>query len=499
MSPPNHFRHLLTAIVVALLAALLVPTPGSADVVTLADGRTFEGTILDRTDDSVTIRTLVARAPVTLRLTITEEDSIQEKKVPSGFFEPRGTTIEPPSGPAPAGAEHLYLEVPIRGRIGEDTVAEGVRLALAHALREHVSHIAFTIDSAGGDPSEARGIFEVLEAYSPHLTYHAVVQRAEGVAMAVPIWCDTIHVRPDARLGAIETSDRIRSADDEGHVLSAEAIVARAAAVASSRGLPGLVLAAMVIPEETIEAWREEDGTVHIASVAPEDAAPERSILRNDEKSRLTLTGTQAAELGLAKAYEGTLDELGAKLEREGWTAESSYGTEVMERKARDARAEREKAERGIARMREDIEENVSEHRETMGYVLGSLAEYREYDPRRDEFETIVVDTGSIDWFGNYHYQPRDTGQFTKDAKQRWRMQTDLSLRALDRARKGLKQIEKLDGRGEKLGIVRDSDEELQQYIRIEGVSDGLTAKSLERRIVTEMERLARERNRKGN
>jgi hypothetical protein len=297
----------------------------------------------------------------------------------------------------------------------------------------------------------------------------------------------------------VDTEGDVRRTDDSGRELTDDAIVARAAAIAESRGLPGIVIAAMVVPEETIEAWRDDAGAVQVASALPEDAAVAKSIFKDGAETRLTLTGAQAEEIGIAKTFDGDLGKLGEKLASLGWTAESDFGVRTMATSATAAREARAKGERSVDRFHDDVAKNEKKHEETIGYVLASLAEYQEYDPRKGEFETIQVNAGGYDWSGYYHYRPKDTHQFTKDSKKRWKLQTDQSLRALDRVRKGLAQLDRLDEQAAKLGIVRDSAAELGQYVSLGGESRTLDLDALRRKVISEMERLAGERNREGN
>jgi hypothetical protein len=361
-----------------------------------------------------------------------------------------------------------------------------------------VKHIIFSIDASGGDVTEAYGLHGILERYDPFFEYHAVIEKAEGIAMAVPIWCDTIHIRTTGRMGSVDAAGDTRRPDAEGEEITDDAIVARAAAIAEKRGIPGLIIAAMVIPEETIEAWRDEAGAVHVANTIAEEGAVAKSIFKDGGESRLTLTGAQAAEIGIAKTFDDDLGKLGEKLSSLGWTAESDFGAQLMATAATEAKAARAKGERSVENFHANIEKNAKKHKETMSYVLSSLAEFREYDPRKGDFETIHVNTGGYDWNLNYNSGLKDTHQFTDDSEKRWKLQTDLSLRALDRVRKGLTQLDRLDTAGAKLGIVRDSAAELAQYVKLEGI-EKLEIPALRKIVITEMERLANERNREGN
>ena len=103
----------------AVIAILCIAPTLPADEIQFADGREFVGEILERNEGSIVLRTLVASRPVTLRLEFGENDRVREKKLPKDFFSPRKKVIPAPEGSPPDGADRQYLEIPIRGRIGD--------------------------------------------------------------------------------------------------------------------------------------------------------------------------------------------------------------------------------------------------------------------------------------------------------------------------------------------------------------------------------------------
>src|SRR4051812_5371559 len=68
-----------------------------------------------------------------------------------------------------AGAR--YLEVPLKGGIGKEITAPGVRNALKFARAQHATHIVFTLDTPGGRVADARAIGKVLDDDKGDLTY----------------------------------------------------------------------------------------------------------------------------------------------------------------------------------------------------------------------------------------------------------------------------------------------------------------------------------------
>ena len=106
--------------------------------------------------------------------------------------------------------------------------------------------------------NETGALYHLLEQYSEALTYHALVKDARGAGMVVPIWCKDIHLMSGATLGGgSRTGGDIQGEDGESIELSV--IAARVAAMAQDRGFPGLVIAAMMLEQETVSAWRVGD------------------------------------------------------------------------------------------------------------------------------------------------------------------------------------------------------------------------------------------------
>ena len=91
------------------------------------------------------------------------------------------------------------------------TTTSGVSRSLVYARRHKIEHVVFTIDSQGGDQVEASKIYDLLAKYDEHMTFHAVIRDAVGVAVAIPVWCKNLFLRPGANLGGLVlTFDRDR-------------------------------------------------------------------------------------------------------------------------------------------------------------------------------------------------------------------------------------------------------------------------------------------------
>lgn len=84
------------------IVCLLATNMLLADVVTMKDGRRFEGRITEQGDDSVSIDTVVTGIRVQLALSLPEVASIEHAELPPAFFEEQQK--EPKTPPPPVGA-----------------------------------------------------------------------------------------------------------------------------------------------------------------------------------------------------------------------------------------------------------------------------------------------------------------------------------------------------------------------------------------------------------
>ncbi len=475
----------------------LSATPAQADIIKLADGRTFEGELIENADGSLMIKTKISSITATLRVTKPEIEQVIKKSLPADFFTSkkkekavRNKNIKLEGNP--------YLEIPIVGTIGKEVQVKGVEQSLAYAVEKGIEHILFTVDCSAGEFGDSRNLYLLLEEYSEALTFHALVTEARGPGMIVPIWCSSIHTFPDAFLGGGEKT--MEGVDEEGEPIDRAATAARIAAKAQERGFPGLVVAAMIMEEETVAVWRDSADKINISFALPEGIERDRVIVQDGPGTRLVLTHAQAIAIGIAKPTKGTREEIGQLLHAAGWAPESDYGQRAMKRAHKKFANEASRAEQKTVRLQRDIDRNIEQHREVTGFILACLHDYAQYDPAKGKYATHKVASGWGGWYGEYSYAQRDTNLYTDDSLREWRMRTDRSIYALKHLRKGIRKLKSLDRKAEKLNIVRDSAKELGQYIEVDkGEGAVLDLDNLQKWVERELVRLAKDRNRKGS
>lgn len=468
-----------------LISVLACTNAVVSDVVKMSDGREFEGKILEQTERLIRIDAVVATIRVTLKLPIDEVASVERAPLPDDFFKRFDTPKVRQEAPAVPGKEHgsKYLEVPISGTIGKDVLPEGLDKALNYADTHGIKHIVFTIDSKGGDMDTCQAIFDVLARYHKRLSYHVVIRHALGHAVGFTVWSRSIHITSTATWGGMATHVTSSSEDQpsEGEQVMSEHLVARNAAAAAERGIPPLVMRAMMLPEETLIAWKDKQDKILIGSTAPQDLSPEAIVLRDSDKTSLVLTSKQAVTLGLARTFEGTVAQLGKELGRDDWHSAGNMGATAMKVAAENRRAKLRVKDAKKRQFEEAVTQVVERQQYTEQYISRAWKEFERLDPRKGKYSTIDIYVGSSS--GGYrYYTDTRVSAFTNDARHEWRNRTDQAIAAVLSLNRGVRTLRQLDEKAEKLGIEQSGKD--RQGIDI-----------LHKRAATAFERLRRERN----
>jgi len=418
------------------LAALLAAGVSlvSADVLKTTDGRRFEGKALeslDPNDDTLRFDAMVAGIRVTLRLPRNQIASLERAELPADFFKRRAAE-EPTPRAKPDLSSTLYLEVPIVGRFGEKVLTEAVARSLLHAMRVGVKHIVFVIDSDGGDIGTAQSIEQLLRRYSKRLEYHAVVREALDEALLVTVWCKHLYVAPGARIGAKPEKPGHSAV---GSIRSASTV--RLVETAFAHGQPGELIGAMVEAERTLVVWEEPGRRIYMAPEAPKNVSPDAVLLRDGPETRVTLGRLQAVRMGLARTATATPADIGTDLKLKGWKPESDYGY----RSAQAALEEREASAKSIggpsATYAETVELNTRRRQATQRYIEEAMVESRHWDPNK----------------ARYSRQNWLDPNLTPAGRKTWRDRTDLSLRALKRARLNVIEMQRLEDEARRLNL----------------------------------------------
>jgi len=440
----NALRGRCWRILTALLSLGLVFSGlARADVVLMSDGRRIEGKILKQDDRKVKIDALIGQIRVILSLDRSDVESIEEKAPPARFRE------TPPASKRSRRAKVEYLEVPVIGELGEHVFATAVRRILAHAKSKRVGHVVFYLDSAGGDLDEAAMIYQALKKYSNSLTYHAIIRKCLGDAIAIPVWCKTVHVMPGATLGGLDrklseisTSERFQAEDEE--VIRSQ--MAHEVVADTGRHPPASdVVRALLDPTVTLAAWRDDEENLRVDALVPSGLPKDRLIVHSDEKSVLQLSYAQMVALGM-QSFEGTAKDLGKALGIKHWELGSDYGQRTMQKIA----AERQKKARSKQRAYESkVKKNLARREKTERYIQHNMQQAAKWDPTKAEYATYAHRWG----WGYGSWVTTDSVELTKESKKKWRNRTDACMHYLNRAAKGLGSMKRYDKEAEKLGL----------------------------------------------
>lgn len=345
-----------------LIAVLLMLSTSfaHADIVTLKDGTTHEGTVIKENRAEVVLEIVIANIKTTKTFPRYQVRSIEYKPLESADAtkeeekdqqenadrdstgrsgsdaqtEGRTDTEDDDSGTdrrADLRNRELFITIPVEGIIGIETNANGLKNALTQARRRKVQHIVFVIDSPGGYVYDAIESLKVLKEFDDDFVYHALV--VEGAISAASIYVaasDHIWLRPESRVGGAVayTSDNSTGAADVDAKMNS-IWAAEIASRALSKGHPPEIFRAMV--ETGAEVWFDEEGKVY----ASRPGTPGAQQIDNSQ-TILTIRADQMIQIGMAKLFEGELDELGEQLQIANWFPVRGMGERAMQSASRE-------------------------------------------------------------------------------------------------------------------------------------------------------------------
>ena len=363
-----------------------------ADIVTLKDGTVYEGTVTKENGAQVVIEIVISNIKTTKTfprykvksieykpLEVAEPEKDQEpqpiKSDASDEIDEDADDVEerPRTSSARERLEArknrvLFMEIPVRGTIGMETNATGLRNALTQASRKNVTHVVFTIDSPGGYLYDAIESLKILKEFDETFEYHAMVD--EGAISAASIFvaaADQIWVRPGSRVGgAVAYSNYNSSGAAEVDAKLNSIWAADIASRAQTKGHPPEVFRAMVEP--AAELWIDADGKAY-----PSRPSSGGQQLDNST-SVLTIRADQMVRMGMAQEFAGELDGLGEHLDLTGdWHEVRAIGIRAMEKsfEQRESLHERyQEAAKVYLRAVEDFERDHPENHNDYTYYV---------------------------------------------------------------------------------------------------------------------------------
>jgi hypothetical protein len=343
--------------------------------------------------------------------------------------------------------ENPYLEIPLEGRFGAEITARGLEDAFALAQCAGARHIVFTIDSRGGDQLAARDIYNLIAKFDRTFRFHAVVRDATGVAVAPLVWCETILVRPGARIGGVNLvvdENRYPGIDSSVVLLN---LALNAAEEAKRHGRSAELIQAMIDPGQAVNGWRDAAGRVQISRWTPNDIHSDDFILRHPPGTVLTLSDRQAVELRFARPYDGDAAGLGRELGLTGWTTAGDVGKDAM---AHATVAEKARTAATSDRRMFLIEQNRRRRVAAKASIERFLNLGNEWHPKLGTYSTYKE---TWFWWGTFWDGcGGDTGRLTPEARRKWQDRTDATVAALSKARGGALEMKELEKEARRLG-----------------------------------------------
>ncbi len=442
---------LRTLILVCLCACATI---AQADILTLKDGTVYEGVITKETRAQVTIEITIANIKTTKTFPRYKVKSIEHQAVANdqddeADSESQRTTSTPRTTDRPKqdttrkrttrpSTESLnnYIIVPIKGIIGEETNADGLKKTLQLASRKRIKHVVFVIDSPGGYVYDAVETLKVLKEYDETFVYHALVE--EGAISAASVYvaaADDIFVRPGARVGGAVayTNDKTNNAkevDAKFNSIWAAEISARA----ESKGYPAEIFRAMVVLDA--EVWMNKEG--EITNTRPAGRSGAQQI--DSRRTILTIRAAQMVQAGMAKEFTGNIKELGEALDLTDWFEVSGIGNRSMIKSAKDRTSLREKMV-----FAQDV-------------FNSSFEDYKAHHPSTySDYIRLINRNDPYDRFGyNNRDNNRNKDTVTQDAEsvRKWKERSREALNDVDIMLDALKEMATINKKAERAGAL---------------------------------------------
>lgn len=314
--------------VLTLLCSAAIARAEYAEV-TLKDGRTYAGEVVEETKYKVVLRVRIGQMESPMTFTLAEVKSIDRLKKPDAPAADPKKEGSPAASTKPKEKESGgYAVVPLRQDFGTYITAQFVEEALKKAKQEKAEAVIFEVDSPGGLVRELESVRDALDnaeadSTSPKIAFY-VRNEAMSAAALLCLSSHNFYVGKGASFGAavgwhVNNTGKVE-VDAKFNAAFASAWRGRAERV----GRPGVLVDAMVILEKEVWAdrsttpWKLTDaGKPGTAGEGEGEPAPRHSrepqpdeansnlVQLDGKETILALTAEEAMKVG---AVDGLLD-----------------------------------------------------------------------------------------------------------------------------------------------------------------------------------------------
>lgn len=398
------------AIAAAVVLACLTPLGAArADTVTMHSGTIYYGEVIEETPTHISIKTKVSNIVTTLKLARADIASIEktDNPVKPGYLDDTAPSRDDDDDASPTTAASgsgagSYMLIPITGEIGRESMGEGVKNALKAAKSAKVRHIVFDINTPGGRVDDANEMVAAIidyrnaaAAWDTPPRFYAYVRNAISAGIWVMFSCDVVCWSDQAIAGGAVAFKRDQTTGDASVDAKMNSILAaQLMTAAETLGHPPELVRAMMIMEAELHAW-EDGGQTRLSNDKPRNQPGAREL--DGPREVLTLTTSQALDLGFGRLVAGGPEQIGPALGIAGWKQAGKGGEAAMKAAARAEENRLKRAERDSERAKE-VYEKATALNATLSQAIDRA---QAADPRAASYTTrggVFTDESRAEW-----------------------------------------------------------------------------------------------------
>ncbi|MFG0328281.1 MAG: hypothetical protein ACF8PN_00125 [Phycisphaerales bacterium] len=323
-----------------LMAVVMTAGFAFGDVVKLKNGKTYEGEIVEQTDDIVILKIQIGSIEKLFTLYANEIESIDTGES-TGDDTPVETTrpvagtenTERPSTPERSdftGKKTVFV-IPMHGGVGEKFRKDKLEESINAARKHNPDVIVLEINSPGGALSEVVKLRDYLAEVRDEFRIVTWVKSAISAAAMTALNTREIYFMREGHMGA---ATAWRPTGNGGEAVTGEAleeILEFSRRMSEAAGYNPFIIQAMIKKDYALSADREvlPNGEIKVTWYDSEDGG-DHLLCREGEI--LTFTASEAEFFGVSKGTADNEQELARMLNLDGWHEVSQDGREIQER-----------------------------------------------------------------------------------------------------------------------------------------------------------------------